>query len=116
MSFLTKLIGKNIRHIRKQKKLTQEELAEQSGLQYTFLAGIERGERNITIQTLEKIIAGLQVPPGVLFQSVPFVFNEEEISKTDTIKTIQNYLENCDAKEVALFYRLIQDIRETYND
>ena len=116
MSFLTKLIGRNIRIIRKQKKLTQEELAERSGLQYSFLAGVERGERNITVQTLEKIIEGLQVSPGVVFDATTHIKNEEDFTRQDNIKLILSYLESCDSKEVALFYRLLKDIHDTYQN
>jgi len=47
------------------KKLTQEELAEKCGLQTSYVAGVERGDRNITIQSLEKIIEGLEETPVV---------------------------------------------------
>lgn len=47
--------------------MTQEELSEKCGLQTSFLAGVERGERNITIQTLERIIDGLNEEPKNLY-------------------------------------------------
>lgn len=53
-----KLVGFNIRELRKMKNLTQDHLAERMGHQDTFLAGEERGERNITLQTLEKTSNG----------------------------------------------------------
>lgn len=61
MEQLVDIVGINIREIRKQKKLTQEELAEKCDLQTSYLAGVERGDRNITLQTLEKIAKGLDV-------------------------------------------------------
>lgn len=68
MDTLVKLVGSNIKEIRKLKKLTQEELPEKCGLQTLFLAGVERGDRSITIQTLEKMIVGLEETPSSIFK------------------------------------------------
>ena len=52
-------IGNNIRLIRKQKGLSQKTLADKSGVNAKELSCIELGQRNLTIDTLEKIAAGL---------------------------------------------------------
>lgn len=59
---LLKEIGKNIRKQRRSKNYSQEELAERADLHRTFIGGIERGERNITILTLQKIALALESP------------------------------------------------------
>ncbi|WP_264737341.1 helix-turn-helix domain-containing protein [Cytobacillus firmus] len=63
MSDFLSLVGNKVRVVRKSKELTQEELAEKCGLQYTYIGGIERGERNVSLQTLEKLAEGLNVHP-----------------------------------------------------
>jgi transcriptional regulator with XRE-family HTH domain len=114
MSFLVKLIGSNIRKIRKQKNFTQEDLAEKSGLQYSYLAGVERGERNITIQTLEKILDGLQVSPKAVFSTEVSIDSDEDFSRNERVKLINGFLEQCDSKELNLFYTLVKGIHDTY--
>ena len=52
--FLKKL-GENIRKYRIQKDISQEELAYQADLDRTYISGIERGDRNISVITLKKI-------------------------------------------------------------
>ncbi|MEO8512279.1 MAG: helix-turn-helix transcriptional regulator [Ignavibacteria bacterium] len=52
--FLKKL-GENIKKYRLQKDISQEELAYQADLDRTYISGIERGERNISVITLKKI-------------------------------------------------------------
>ncbi len=47
--------GSNIRKLRETRDWTQEQLAEQAGLDQTYISGIERGERNATILTLAKL-------------------------------------------------------------
>jgi transcriptional regulator with XRE-family HTH domain len=53
------LIAKNIRQRRKLKGLSQEELADQCGLHRTYIGAIERGERNITVNTLARVAVAL---------------------------------------------------------
>jgi transcriptional regulator with XRE-family HTH domain len=46
--------------------LSQEELAERAGLHRTYISDVERGLRNLSILTLERIAEGLDVPIGAL--------------------------------------------------
>ncbi|MCD9021978.1 helix-turn-helix domain-containing protein [Cohnella silvisoli] len=65
---LSNLVGNRIRSMRKAKGWTQEQLAEASSLHYSYIGGVERGERNISLETLEKIVTALHVPPIELFR------------------------------------------------
>ena len=55
------LIGNRIRQLRKERGLSQEKLGYESGLHYTHIGSIERGEKNWSIDTLIKIAKGLNV-------------------------------------------------------
>lgn len=55
-------IGKSIRKIREEKAITQEELALGAGLNRAYIGYIERGERNPTLKTLNKISQALKTP------------------------------------------------------
>lgn len=63
---LSILVGHNIRKYRKKIGLSQEQLAEKSGLHRTYIGGIERGERNITLDSLQVIAEALAVEPVLL--------------------------------------------------
>jgi transcriptional regulator with XRE-family HTH domain len=63
---LEKIVGENVRGFRKQQGMTQDELGKYSAIHRDFWAGIERGERNITLETLKRISTALQVEPFVL--------------------------------------------------
>lgn len=52
-------LSKNIKAYRKQQGLTQQQLALVCGLQTTYVAGVERGTRNITLESLDAIALGL---------------------------------------------------------
>lgn len=54
-------LGKNIHLIRKKKEISQEDLVLLAGLDRTYLGGVERGERNISILNLIKVAKTLEV-------------------------------------------------------
>jgi transcriptional regulator with XRE-family HTH domain len=58
--------ARNLRALRKKKKLSQEALAERSGLSLSYISEIERGNREPTLETIEKLAAGLGVAPQAL--------------------------------------------------
>ncbi len=62
------LLGKNVRLLRAQRSLSQEELAELSGLHRTYISGIERGVRNPTLSIILQIAKALKVRPSTLLR------------------------------------------------
>lgn len=58
---ITVKFGKRVREIRVLKKLSQEELAEKAGVHRTYIGMIERGEKNITLENIEKIATALEI-------------------------------------------------------
>ena len=51
--------GNSIRKLRAKKKISQRVLAKRSGLDVTYCSGIERGVRNLSLKSLEKVAMGL---------------------------------------------------------
>ena len=54
-------LGKKVRSLRRSQELSQEELAENADLDRTYISGIERGKRNVSIINLAKIATALGV-------------------------------------------------------
>lgn len=63
VSNYARAVGEAIRRIRERKGLSQEELAHRAGVHRTYVGGVERGERNPTVESLKKIADGLGVAP-----------------------------------------------------
>jgi len=53
------IFAKNLRQLRLEKKLSQEELADLAGLHRTYIGSVERGERNISIDNIERLAKAL---------------------------------------------------------
>jgi len=64
---LQQTLGKNVKHWRRVRGLSQEEFAHRAQLHPTYVSGIERGRRNPTVSVIERIAAALTVSPEVLF-------------------------------------------------
>jgi transcriptional regulator with XRE-family HTH domain len=58
---MRKLVGRNFARLRREKGLTQEEVAAASGLSQQYLSGLERGQRNPTVITLHELAQALGV-------------------------------------------------------
>lgn len=64
---IEKKIGILIREIRSENNLSQEDLAEMCSLHRTYIGSIERGEKNITVKNLQKIILSLNYSLDTFF-------------------------------------------------
>lgn len=60
--------GKAVRKRRLELGLSQEKLSEKANLHRTYIADIERGERNVSLMNIVKLIAGLDLPISLFFQ------------------------------------------------
>lgn len=65
---LREIFSDNMRKIRIQKSISQEDLAFSSGLHRTYISDVERATRNISIDNIEKIARALDVPPDKLLK------------------------------------------------
>ncbi|WP_433994823.1 helix-turn-helix domain-containing protein [Bradyrhizobium pachyrhizi] len=61
-------MAKNLRHLRKEGGLSQEELADRAGLNRNYIGMIEREENAPTVDALEQISVALGIDPIVFFQ------------------------------------------------
>lgn len=63
---LQKIVGRNLRRYRLERGYSQEAFADYVGVHRTYMGAVERGERNLTLQTLEKIADFIGVDPREL--------------------------------------------------
>ena len=65
---LQRAVGRNLRRIRLERGYSQEAFADYMGVHRTYMGAVERGERNLTLQTLERIAEFLDVHPVALLR------------------------------------------------
>ncbi len=65
---LRDVLAKNMRKLRAARELSQEALADAAGLHRTYLGGVERSERNISIDNIARIATSLGVEPWELLK------------------------------------------------
>jgi transcriptional regulator with XRE-family HTH domain len=103
---LIKKLGERIRYIRKEKGLSQEQLGEVSGLHPNFIGAIERGEKNVTVESLVRIAAGLDISMEQLFRYI------DPMEKTDALGEIHELLEQRSGEDRKLILQLIKTVFE----
>ena len=59
--------GEQVRLLRRNAAISQEELANRAGLDRSYIGGVERGERNVSLVNIHKIANALKVQPEALF-------------------------------------------------
>lgn len=101
-----RLIAENIRKLREQRDMTQEELAELAGISQSHLSKIEAGSRTIGMKTYEKILEALGAIP-LLVSEVERIEKHEEL--------LERFL--CIAKECSeIELRFFIDTLESMKD
>jgi transcriptional regulator with XRE-family HTH domain len=103
---LIKSLGERIRYLRKQKNLSLEKLGELADIHTNYVGAIERGEKNITIESLIKISIGLEVTLEELFRYI------EPMDKEDDLNSIVQILSNRSSEDLSLALKLIKSVFE----
>jgi transcriptional regulator with XRE-family HTH domain len=70
LSPATQVLGERVRARRQELGLSQEAMADQIGIHWTFLGQVERGQRNLNLHNLLKLARGLGLDPGDLMQGL----------------------------------------------
>jgi transcriptional regulator with XRE-family HTH domain len=66
---MRRLVGSNVRRLRIERGMTQEQLAEASGIDQRYISGLENGRRNPTVVTLYELARHLGVEPAELLKA-----------------------------------------------
>lgn len=102
-----KLIGERVKYYRKQKGLTQEQLAEFMDFNTKSISLLENGHNYIALNKVPKLCANLDVEPYQLF-----IFDKRGIRSENIHKDILEVLNTMNNKKLKLAYRLLYELNE----
>ncbi len=105
MSEISKIIGQRIRSYRLDLHYSQEKLAELAGCHPTYIGQLERGEKNATLESIEKISIALNVPLSELFCNLGGRNQDNDIALK-----CYNLLLSRPHKEQETIYKFIKDL------
>jgi len=105
-----RLIGERIRDLRKQRGLSQEQLGELAEFHYTYIGGVERAEKNISVLNLAKIAIALNVGLYDLFEYTRL--NSRTKDKSDDLEHIVNLLLSLNSSEVKKVKNILMEMYE----
>lgn len=113
MSELRQLIGTRIRAMRNAKGLTQQKLADIAGLDYRYIGALERGERNFSIDTLEKVLIALNVSISELTYSRN-TSNTIGINKQDLIDEFLIMTHDLNEEQLLITRKINQELLKAF--
>lgn len=108
MSDITKVVGQRIRNYRTQKGLSQEKLAELSGCHPTYIGQVERGEKNTTIESIEKIASALGITLEKLFEKIGE--NQPKAGEISYPLECYEFISTKSAAEQEQIYRILLEL------
>ncbi len=94
-------MGQKIRDLRQQYRMTQEGLAEELGVHPSYVGQLERGERQASLQTLQKLAHAFSLPPDELIRE------EEEQDKEGLKKRCLALLDKCSSSQIYAICELL---------
>lgn len=80
MSAIAKTVGQRLRYRRQELGYSQDTVSEKAGLHPTYIGQLERGEKNATIESIEKICIALDYPMEKLFEKIIITDEKETIA------------------------------------
>jgi len=76
-------LGKNLKQYRVHRHISQEDLGDMTGMPQQSICKIERCQRNISVDTLDKLSIGMGIPPYKLLMEPNIIFQEQYYNKTE---------------------------------
>ncbi|WP_127585100.1 helix-turn-helix domain-containing protein [Paenibacillus koleovorans] len=110
MADILKAVGGRIKEIRKSRGLSQDQLAEKSGFHFSYVGGVERGERNVSLENLAKIADALHVPVRELLHFDDSLSEEKDKAQDEVIAI----LDTLDIKKIQMFKKVLIEITSSY--
>lgn len=105
------LVGNRIKDIRKERELSQDQLGELCGFHFSYIGGVERGERNLSLENLAKIADALHVEIRDFFDFETVRGREKEHALNEVFSLLSKY----DVPQIKMIRNIFLEILKTFN-
>lgn len=107
MSEISKITGQRIRNYRVQQGLSQEKLAEMAGCHPTYIGQLERGEKNATLESIEKVSTALDIPLSQLFEK----YDDASVHTSIPLQCYEFVAARSESEQIIL-YKILTEIEK----
>ena len=107
MSDIAEAVGKRIYAIRTSKHMSRKDLAKRSGLHLTYIGQLERGEKNATLESIERITAALGISLSKLFEKLD---GQEDGGEKDIPLACYEFLSAKSKEEQEQLYKILLEM------
>jgi Predicted transcriptional regulator with C-terminal CBS domains len=112
---IRKLVGSKIRDYRKARGLSQDQLGEFCGFHFSYIGGVERGERNISLENIAKIAEALDVEPKMFFDfDKPYLIPPPE-EKDILLQEVVALLRTKNISQIKMTKNILIEIFNTFS-
>ncbi len=108
MDNIRKKLGERLRELRKSAGITQEELGEKAELSYKFIGELERGQVNVSLDSIVRITDALEVKIGDLF-------SKEKIPVQKVLVKEKSPLSKFSSKDLQLIKKALRLLNRTFS-
>ncbi|WP_409344576.1 helix-turn-helix domain-containing protein [Paenibacillus sp. MBLB4367] len=98
--------GLRVRELRARSGMSQEMLALRSELDRTYISGVERGERNVSLVNIERIAAALNVSIEYMFSNERFSTNPAYLQKDFSVPFSERFVYHLDQEKKVLSFQV----------
>lgn len=114
MTEILKLVGSKIRDYRKTKGLSQDQLGEICGFHFSYIGGVERGERNISLENIGKIAEALDVEPKLFFEFDRAFLTPIPEEKEAALQEVLAVLKNKEIRHIRMSKNILAEIFDSF--
>lgn len=108
MTDILKTLGIRIREHRKKRGLTQDEVADRAGVSQGYIGSVERGEQNLTVESLEKILRAI----GMEFDELFCHIDDDHVIDTSTyiLNNITSKLQSRSVNDLKFVLQFVDNL------
>ena len=110
MSDIAKIVGMRIRKYRKELGMSQEQLAEKANMHNNYIGQLERGEKNATLESIEKVAIALDISLEELLEKI-IILNRKKVHSCSMLYELIESMEYREQETICVILKKIMEFK-----